>query len=67
MKKLYRSREKRKLAGIIGGLSEYFQIDATILRVIFLILLFGSGIAPFGLIYLVAIFVIPNQEDVIHE
>ena len=43
MKKLYRSRENHKIAGVCGGLSEYFGIDPIIPRIIFLILFLGGG------------------------
>jgi len=47
MKRLYRSPSDRKIAGVCGGLAEYFNIDATILRVIFLILLLPGGLPGF--------------------
>lgn len=37
MKKLYRSRKDRKIAGVCSGIGEYLGIDPTILRVIFLV------------------------------
>ncbi|MCK4631683.1 MAG: PspC domain-containing protein [candidate division Zixibacteria bacterium] len=55
-RKLYRSLEDRRIAGICGGLAEYFDIDPTIVRLIAVILAFtGGGI----LIYLVAWLIIP--------
>lgn len=43
-KKLYRSRTNRMLAGVCGGLAEYFGIDALIVRLVALVLLFiGPG------------------------
>lgn len=33
MKKLYRSRKDRKIAGVCGGIGEYLGIDPTILRI----------------------------------
>lgn len=58
-KKLHRSREDRKIAGICGGLGEYFDIDPTIIRLLWLVLLFaaGSGI----LAYIVAWIIIPEK------
>ena len=35
-KKLFRSTRDRKLAGVCGGLAEYFNIDSTLMRVIFI-------------------------------
>jgi phage shock protein C len=42
-RKLYRSRSQRMLAGVCGGLAEYFNVDATLIRVLFLILAVFGG------------------------
>ncbi|MFC3041311.1 PspC domain-containing protein [Virgibacillus xinjiangensis] len=63
MKKLYRSESNRMFAGVLGGLAEYFHMDATILRLLFAVLLITS-VFTFGLVYLVAVFIIPNERDV---
>jgi phage shock protein PspC (stress-responsive transcriptional regulator) len=43
-KKLYRSKTDRKIAGICGGLAEYFNIDPTIVRLLFVLgLIFVGG------------------------
>lgn len=57
--KLYRSRTDKKLCGVCGGFAEYFDIDPTIIRLIFIFLtLFGGG----GLlIYLICALVIPSN------
>lgn len=61
-KRLYRSRRDRKLAGICGGLAEYFGIDSTLMRVAWVILAFlSAGIAI--LLYLVLRFVIPDENE----
>lgn len=59
MKKLYRSNTDRKLCGVCGGFAEYFDLDPTIIRLIFIFLtLFGGG----GLlIYLICALVIPKS------
>jgi len=43
MKKLYRSTNYRQIAGVCGGLGEYFNIDPIIFRMLFVALLFGGG------------------------
>ena len=60
-RKLYRSRTDRKLAGVCGGLAEYFNLDPTLIRVLFIILavLGGSGI----IIYLAMWILVPNQPQ----
>ena len=58
MKRLYRSRKNRVLAGICGGLGEYFDIDPVVVRLITVVLtIFGLPI----FVYLIAIFIIPNE------
>ena len=58
-KRLYRSRSNRMLTGVCGGIAEYFDIDPTIIRVIFVILacFAGGGI----LAYLIASLIIPSE------
>lgn len=55
MRRLYRSTTNRKIAGVCGGLGEYFKIDPTIIRVIFIILLLPGGfpgLVPYLIIWL---------------
>ena len=59
MKKLHRNKEESKIAGICSGLSDYFEIDPTIIRLIFLFGLFaGGGI----IVYLIGWFIIPVKK-----
>ncbi len=63
IKKLYRSRVDRFVAGVCGGLGEYFEIDPNIFRILFVIFSFVGMIGLF--MYLAAIIIIPenpNQE-----
>lgn len=56
MKKLYRSTTDKKIGGVCGGLAEYFGIDATVIRVIALLLLIPGGlpgILPYALLWVV--------------
>jgi phage shock protein C len=67
-RKLYRSQTNRKLAGVCGGLAEYFNTDATLIRVLFVVLtlLGGSGIV----IYLVMWILVseePSGGQPIHD
>jgi phage shock protein C len=45
-KKLYRSRSDRWLAGVCGGIGDYFNTDPTVIRVIFVLagLIMGGGL-----------------------
>jgi len=60
-KKLYRSRNNRLIAGVCGGLAEYFDIDLIIVRLITLILVlsFGAGLIA----YIIAWIVVPEEPD----
>ena len=59
-KKLYRSNSDKKIFGVLGGLAEYFGIDSTILRIIYVLLsLFVLG-SPV-IVYLVAALIIPEE------
>ena len=60
-KKLYRSRTNRMLVGVCGGVAEYFNIDPTVVRVIWAV---ASIFAFAGVIaYVVCAFVIPEKPD----
>ncbi len=57
-KKLFRSRTDRMLCGVCGGIGEYFNIDATLIRLIWAIFcLTGGGV----LAYIIAAIIIPVQ------
>ncbi len=61
-KNLYRSEKNRILAGIFGGLGEYFDIDPTVLRLGWLLVFIFTGIFPGLFAYLIAIFIVPNKS-----
>jgi phage shock protein PspC (stress-responsive transcriptional regulator) len=62
-KRLYRSRKNRILAGVAGGIAEYFAVDPVIVRLIFVILAFGQGSGI--LAYIIGWIVIPEEPS--HE
>jgi phage shock protein C len=59
MKRLYRSGKERVLGGICGGLGEYFGIDPTIVRLLWILffLAYGAGV----LAYIIAWIIIPKN------
>ena len=59
-KRLYRSREDRKIAGVCGGLAEYFNIDPVLIRVIAVLLLLPGGVPGF-LPYIILWIIVPNN------
>ena len=56
MKKFYLSSTDRKIAGVCGGIAEYFNIDSLIVRIIFVVLVlgFGTGVLAYLIIWLLA-------------
>lgn len=63
-RRLYRSRTDRKIAGVCGGLAQYLNVDPTVVRIIFLILLFigGGGL----LIYLIIWICAPDEDNMLN-
>jgi len=60
-KKLQRSRDDRWLAGVCGGLGEYFNIDGTLVRVLFI--LFGFAVGGGFLVYIILWIIMPEAPD----
>ena len=58
-RRLYRSKTNRQVAGVCGGLAEHFNVDATLIRVLFVVLavLGGSGL----LLYVAMWIIIPKE------
>ena len=63
MKQLYRSTTDRKIAGVCGGIAEYFDMDPTVVRLIFAAVSIFSGVGI--LAYIAAVIIIPEQDDMI--
>jgi phage shock protein C len=60
-RKLYRSRSNRQVAGVCGGLAQYFNLDATLIRILFVVLavLGGSGLV----LYVAMWIIVPNEPS----
>ena len=58
-KRLYKSSTNRVLCGVCGGIGEYFNVDPTIIRLIFVLFVFGVGSGL--LAYIVAAIIMPEQ------
>ena len=61
-KKLYRSEKDSKIFGVCGGFAEYFNLDPTLVRVIWIVcsLLWGLGIIA----YLLCALIMPKESEV---
>ena len=62
MKKLYRS-SNRVMAGVCGGIAEYFDIDPTLIRVAYVVLSLFSAAFPGLLLYIILMILIPNYDQ----
>jgi phage shock protein C len=60
-KKLYRSLTDKKLCGVCGGLGDYFEIDSTVVRLLWIIFTFCGGAGL--LAYIVCALIVPKQDQ----
>ncbi len=60
-RKLYRSRQDRKLAGVCGGLGVYWGIDPTLVRLAFVLGALLWWVAPILLLYLILMVFVPLE------
>jgi phage shock protein C len=65
VKKLYRSKTDKIIAGVCGGMGKYFNTDPLVFRLIFIALTFagGSGI----LLYIIFAIIVPEEPDNQHK
>lgn len=60
-KRLYKSKSDKKLCGVCGGIAEYFEVDSTLIRLAWILLVatIGTGL----LAYIIALIVMPDRPD----
>ena len=61
-KRLYKIEEGKKVFGVCGGIAEYFDVDPTLIRLLWIVLVLcaGTGI----LAYIVAALIMPNKSEI---
>lgn len=64
-KKLYRSKTDVKISGVCGGIAEYFGIDSTIVRVLWVLGSFLTALMFGLLLYVIYVFIIPEDPGYI--
>ena len=64
-KKLYRSKKDKMIAGVCGGIAEYFDIDSTLVRLltVIFVLLGGAGVIA----YIIAWIIIPQTPEQVSD
>jgi phage shock protein C len=63
MKKMKRSSDA-KIAGVCGGIADYFNIDPTIIRLGTVLLAIFTAVIPVGLGYIIAMAVMPEESEI---
>jgi phage shock protein PspC (stress-responsive transcriptional regulator) len=58
---LRRSRHDRMIAGVVGGLADYFGIDSSMLRIIYVLVSIFSAAFPGILVYIILWLVVPQE------
>jgi len=61
MTKLVKSTYDKKIAGVCGGIAEYFGIDPTVVRVAYAVLTVVSAAFPGILLYIILAVIMPNR------
>ena len=62
-KRLFRSVKNRKLSGLCGGLAAYFKIDATLIRVVYILLMFVTGVLPLLITYVIGSLIVAERPS----
>ncbi|GAH60048.1 unnamed protein product [marine sediment metagenome] len=64
-KKLYRSEKDHMIAGVCGGIAEYFDVDSTLIRLltVIFVLLGGAGVVA----YIIAWIIIPKNSEQVSD
>jgi len=64
-KKLYRSKKDKKIAGVCGGIAEYFDVDSTLVRLftVLTLLLGGAGVVA----YIIAWIIVPENPEQVSD
>lgn len=60
-RKLYRSDTDKVFAGVVGGIGEHFDVDATLLRLAWVVFVIFTGLFPGVFAYIVAAIIIPKR------
>lgn len=60
-KRIYRVKDGKMLAGVCGGVAEYFNLDPTVVRILWALVAWFAGAGIIA--YMICAFVIPEKED----
>ncbi len=60
---MWRSKDNIVIAGVFGGLGEYFNIDPVILRLLYVFLAVFTAFVPAVIVYFIAVLIIPKKQN----
>lgn len=63
-KKLYKNTENRMFSGVLAGFAEFLNIEITLVRIFYVLFVLVTGFFPGVLLYIVAIFVMPEKPKI---
>jgi phage shock protein C len=58
---LHRRRATQQLAGVCSGLADYFDLDPTLVRALYVVATFFSGVLPGIVLYAILAFIVPAE------
>ena len=62
-KKLMRSRAEKKIAGVCAGLAQQFDLDVSLVRILYFFITFATGVCPGVVTYLLAWIIVPEEPE----
>ncbi len=62
-KRLYRSKQEKKISGVCGGIAVFFGVDPTIIRLLFILITVFTAILGGVIAYIIMAFIIPVEPD----
>ena len=63
-KKLYKTKNGAMISGVLKGISEYVEVDFTVVRVIFVVLALVTTGFPFVLLYFILSWIMPEKNSI---
>lgn len=67
-KRLYKDKETAQLAGVLSGIAQYLNLDATVIRVCYVLLcVFILRVIPGIIVYIVLAFIMPDKSEIGHQ
>lgn len=63
-KRLYRTLNDKVIAGVCGGIAKHLDVDPVLVRLIYILLTFATGLGPGLIVYIIAWVVIPAEPEI---